>query len=340
MITVNEQGMSDMGTNTSLIGRTVAKAQARLFEARLARIAPKVRFEPEKAIVISANPRGGSTWLFEALKHIPNTASLLEPLHKRWADDVNHLGFDWHQRIPEEADWPEARSLFERRLSGQTLNAKMCQHSPASSYKTAERLVVKFVRANGLLPWLVRQFAFETRPVVMTRHPFAMAASMLRHPNWQTMPKRYVFPDAPFMDYSPDDRAFLEELTTPEEVMVAKWCTRNRNLLRHPGHNRDWITIHYEYLLLHQEDTMRYLFAEWGMPVPVNVLASLKRPSREAREPDYLDDKATQLEKWTERFEPDQQARLQRIMDHFEIDLYGRDVMPNPDSSMVGHHPL
>ncbi|MBR9834383.1 MAG: hypothetical protein GYB42_04175, partial [Alphaproteobacteria bacterium] len=78
----------------------------------------------------------------------------------------------------------------------------------------------------------------------------------------------------------------------------------------------------------------------WRTPRPTVLLARGTTPSDQALEPDSLADKATQLEKWTERFEPDQLDRLQRIMDHFEIDLYGRDVMPNPDSSMIGHQPL
>lgn len=329
-----------MTSSTDLIRRTLKQAEAKLFEKRLERIAPTLSFDPRNAIIISANPRGGSTWLFEMLKQIPGTASLLEPLHKSWIDEVNELNFDWHQRIPEEADWPEARALFERILSGHLVHPKTCQHSPISHYKSADRLVLKFVRANGLLPWLLRQFDFRLKPVVLTRHPFAMAASMVRHPGWSDMPSHYVFPQSPFMEYSQDERSFLESLTTPEEVMVAKWCTRNRGLLRHPRHNQDWITLHYEILLLRPEDTIRYLFAEWNMPVPPAVLQNINKASREALETDFLRDKTYQLNKWHTRFTPQQIARLQRIMDFFEIDLYSKDPMPNLQSNLAGRQPL
>ena len=314
------------------VGKRIGRRYRR---ARFDRLRSNVQFDPKDAILISANPRGGSTWLFELLRNIPNTATLFEPLHKKWVPEVRALNFDWHQRIPEEADWPEAKQLFDDILSGRLLCVDTGQYSTVDDYKAAERLVIKFIRINGLLPWLTRHFEFALKPVVLTRHPFAMAASMMRHPNWQTMPKHYVFPDGRYSDYSDKDRRFLGALSTTEEAMVAKWCTRNRGFLSHPRHNQDWITLHYETLLLQPEETIRHLFAEWNIDVPPDLIPQIDTASRTSVETDFKRDKAFQLEKWRERFDPDQTARLIAIMDHFEIDLYGDDALPNMASAMA-----
>ena len=311
------------------------KLRHKVRQFQLDQISRQGRFDPRDSILISANPRGGSTWLFEVLTSIENTATLYEPLHQRWVPELQQIGFDWHQRIPEEAEWPEARKLFDDILSGRKLSRNVCQYSKVKDYRTADRLVVKFIRINDCLPWLLRQFDFKLKPVVLTRHPIAIAASTMRHENWQGLPSHYVFPEARYHDYSDRDRAFLERLSTVEEVRVAKWCTRNRAFLKHARHNQDWITLHYETLLLEPEATLRRLFTAWQMDMPEAAMSLVDKASRTSRETTFSDDKQQQLEKWQTRFTPDQIDRMIAILDHFEIDLYGRSAMPNMDSSMA-----
>lgn len=317
------------------MNRIVEKLGKRVQRHRLGQISREGRFDPRDSILISANPRGGSTWLFEVLTSIQGTATLYEPLHQEWMPELADVGFDWHQRIPEDADWPEARQLFEDILSGRKLTADICQYSKSHDYRTAERLLVKFIRINDCLPWLLKQFDFKLKPVVLTRHPIAIAASTLRHENWQGRPSHYVFPETRYSNYSENDRIFLESLSTVEEVRVAKWCTRNRSFLNHPGHNEDWITLHYENMLLEPEASLKHLFSAWNMELPDAAMALVDKASRTSREMTFSDDKQKQLEKWQTRFTPDQIDRMIAVLDHFEIDLYGRDAMPNMQSKMA-----
>ncbi len=324
----------EKGSRHSVNG-IVKKLGRKVQTYQLDQISRQGRFDPRESIIVSANPRGGSTWLFEVLTSIQNTATLYEPLHQRWMPELAEIGFDWHQRIPADADWPEARQLFDDILSGRKLTPDVCQYSDIKDYRTAERLVVKFIRTNDCLPWLLNQFDFKLKPVVLTRHPIAIAASTLRHENWQGRPSHYVFPETRYSDYSDKDRAFLEGLSTVEEVRVAKWCTRNRSFLNHPGHNKDWITLHYEDMLLDPEKSLRHLFEAWQMELPEAAMSLVDKASRTSRETTFSDDKQQQLEKWQTRFTPDQIDRMIAILDHFEIDLYGRDAMPNMRSRMA-----
>ena len=249
--------------------------------------------------------------------------------------ELAKIGYDWHQRIPEDADWPEARQLFDDILSGRKLTTDICQYSKSQDYRTAERLLVKFIRINDCLPWLLKQFEFKLKPVVLIRHPIAIAASTLRHENWKNHPSHYVFPETRYYEFSDKDRRFLEGLSTAEEVRVAEWCTRNKSFLNHPAHNQDWITLHYENMLLEPEANLRHLFDAWNMDLPDAAMALVDKASRTSREMTFADDKQEQLEKWQTRFTPDQIDRMVGVLDHFEIDLYGRDALPNMQSEMA-----
>ncbi len=300
---------------------------------RLKRIASGARFKAEDALIICANPRGGSTWLFEMLVDlIPDSATVLEPLHRDWVTEVRDLQFDWHQRIGEEEEWGEARDLFERILSGRMLTAHTCENSPIDDYRTASRLLLKFVRLNGMLPWLTKQFQFKYKPIVLTRHPIAVAVSMARHPQWQSMPDHYVFPKSPYVTYSDADRAYLETLSTKEEVMVAKWCTRNRGLLYHSRRNKDWMVFHYEDLVVQPGEALAEIAKSWDFDLKDQSQIDFNKASRSSVETTFATDSKVQLEKWRSRVEPDMLNRMLATLSYFEIDLYGDDPYPNKGS--------
>ena len=75
----------------------------------------------EDQILIFSDPRGGSTWLTEIIKSIPNTAIIWEPLHLKYIHQLRELNFGWRQYIPEEVDWPQAKLLFTKIIEGKVL---------------------------------------------------------------------------------------------------------------------------------------------------------------------------------------------------------------------------
>ncbi|WP_299392785.1 sulfotransferase domain-containing protein [Pelagibius sp.] len=295
------------------------------------------RFDPKSAITVVADPRGGSTWLFEVLQGIRGVATVYEPLHLQNVPRLRSLGIGWEQHIPENESWPEVMRFFEDIYEGKVLNRFTCSYSNPLDYYRAERLLVKFVRAKLLLPWLLNRFRFDLKPLVLTRHPMAVAASMMRHGGWQHAPAAFPIPEERFAEFFEPHRARLAAVSTVEERHVAKWCLANQYLLQHAGNNRDWITIHYEHLVLAPQAVLAHVFDAWGMQMPRRIVDRLDIRSRTTV--DLAGDKSEQVQKWRHRFDSETRRKLLDLMDYFEVDLYGAGGLPNPRSPAAGFVP-
>lgn len=282
-------------------------------------------FAPEENLIIAANERGGSTWLSELLHLIPGTAVYTEPLYLLPLNPFRRLGFTWNQYIPEDAEWPEARALFESLLRGRVLSSWI---SSTWSFLTAERMIVKFCYANALLPWLTRNFAFRYPPICFVRHPFAVAASKIKFVGWNHDRHGYRIPDCPYREYYLEHAAFLAGLRTQPERLVAEWCLANMAALNNSRNNEGWITMYYEHLLLNPRDEMQRLFARWNLPPPRGFIDRVGRPSSTTREATFRESRQKQLAKWRTFFDDEQIERMLAVLAYFGVGHYGTGLYP------------
>ncbi|MGZ8223842.1 MAG: hypothetical protein ACXW0H_01895, partial [Methylobacter sp.] len=153
--------------------------------------------DPSGQFVIFSDPRGGSTWLTEIIATIPGTEILWEPLHLARVPEFAKLSFAWRQHIPEDQEWEDAYVLFNKLFSGRLLNHWICSQTTPLRLQKAESLIVKFCRANALIPWLTKQFSFHHAPVYMIRHPFSVVASQLEWGAWDDAFTGFHIPDSP-----------------------------------------------------------------------------------------------------------------------------------------------
>lgn len=302
------------------------KAYANL---RLKARAKRNDFNPEDAMLIFSDPRGGSTWITEMVQQIPRTAVVWEPLHLHYTDAFRTLGFGWRQYIPEEAEWDEARRTFEQVFRGRLLNDKIYDSSDFGRLKEADRLIVKLCRGNALLPWLTRQFAFRHKPVYLIRHPFAVVASQLRFGAWSKEFRRFRIPESGYDRelYAPH-ADFLQGLGTKEEALVAQWCLTNLVPLRHPENNVRWITVTYEAMLLDPERVLERIFGEWGVSVPAGALDRVREASATTKEATFQTSLEAQLRKWQNQLTDAQITRMRDVLNYFEVEHYDEGTMP------------
>lgn len=288
------------------------------------------RFEPSQNLIVFSDPRGGSTWITEVLAQLPRTAVLFEPLHIGHVRRFRDLGFSWRQYIPESARWPEAERAFEDLFSGKVMNNWTCSYSSPRRFISAERMIIKFCRANAMIPWLTQRFSFEREPVYLLRHPFAVVASQLAHGAWNKTNPRFTIPQGPFYEFYAEHAAFLSSLNEQEEVLAANWCITNRVPLNSPRNDRDWVTLHYENLITDPRRELTRIFDRWGLPLPEQILAQVNKPSFTTKDPALrTNDIASQLSKWKSSFTNVQIARMMRVMEYFEISLYDEGVFPH-----------
>lgn len=285
-------------------------------------------FEPEENIIIFSYPRSGSTWLMELIREVPGTANLWEPLHIQSVDAFARLGFGWRQHIPESEEWKEAEETFTKLFRGEYLNFWLTSREFPLNFCRADRMIIKFVRANALAPWLLKRFNFQLTPLYLLRHPFAIAASQIKEGSWDYEFKGYEIPDMPFNHIMKKHIDFLSSISTKPEKMVATWAINNRVMFNSERHNRDWITLYYEKLLLYPEQELRRIFHQWNMEMPDGILERVRKESSTTKEATFQEDLELQLSKWQNFFEPDDIKRMQRVLDYFEIEIYSTDLLP------------
>jgi hypothetical protein len=284
--------------------------------------------DPEKNIIIVADPRAGSTWLSEIMLRQSQSALIWEPLHIGENSLFKDIGFSYRQHIPQRIEWPEAKKAFKQVLAGKNLNAWTTKFTTIPKILSADRLLIKFCRAGLLLPWLVENFQFERKPVYMIRHPFAVVASQLKKGSWDQVPTSYVLTRGRFNHLVETHLDFLKRLKSRAEVLLCTWCITNGYLLSHPGNNDHWVTITYEELLLNPEETLSRIYRDhWGLDLPVQVLNGISTPSKTALD-GVIKPVDQQLRGWRDYFTKEQIDRFQQILDHFNISLYNQSYLP------------
>lgn len=286
-------------------------------------------FDPGGNLILCSAPRGGSTWLAELLSQVPRTATLFEPLYLWRKPPFSHLNFCGYQPIPEHADWPEARATFDAIFRGRFVNDWTGHQSSVPAFLVAKRMLVKMVRAHAMLPWLIRNFRFRNRPVLLVRHPLAVVASQLRFGFMRGGFRGFRIPDCPFNEHFLKHREFLSRLRTAEEGLAAQWCLANQVPLSSPDNDRAWTTVYYEHLLLDPERDLRRIFENWELPLPRHILKRVRVPSAKTTDSRFLNKPERQLDKWRRDFTDEQIERLFIVLEHFGFPGgYGLDPMP------------
>ena len=287
-------------------------------------------FDPYEQFLIFSDPRGGSTWLTQLIKTIPNTAVIWEPLNLAENSCFKKMGFGWRQHIPENENWRKAKSAFYKLFKGKILNRTTVFYEGKNLFKywKAKNLIIKFVNGNSLLPWLCASFKFRYKPIFLIRHPYSVISSQLNHGAWDGISANYVLPKTKYNGFILEHKDFLLTLNALEEKLAANWCLANLPTLRNTNNNKYWITINYENLVLNPENEIVRIFKSWKKDVPQGLLKKVRIPSRTTKEGSPIDGKA-QLSHWRNKMSAEQINRISKVMIYFEVEFYSEhDDMP------------
>lgn len=286
-------------------------------------------FHENDLLMICGDPRGGSTWLAEILAELPTTALLWEPLHLNHTDWFKNLGFGWRQHIPINAEWEEAKQAFSSIFQGKVLNEWTLLKTDPKKFKDAHQLLIKFCRANALLPWLCENYNFKYKPIYLIRHPFAVVASQLKQGGWNYAFSGFEIPQGPFSEYYEPHIKFLLKLKSKEEALVASWCLANKLIISTPPQDRKWIQITYEEMLIDPQRTIDKILNGWDKPFTEAMRQKVGEKSSTTLEGSPIHDTKKQLENWRNSFTPRQIYKMQHVLDYFGIFLYSSQPLPN-----------
>lgn len=233
------------------------------------------RFKASDAIVLTSSPRSGSTLLSQILSAIPKSCVLFEPLHLGKVPEAEKAGFSWRTYVDPEIDWPEGSTFLRRVFEGRVINDwTSCEMSVGVAYD-AKQLIVKFVRANRLLPWICSSFTTPA-PIFLIRHPCAVVASQIKY-GWGNA--KYAPDSPPYLDIYPFFRSALEDLHSDVEYLAALWALDQLPVLLQKT-PQPWIMITYEELCLRPQITIEKLSKRLDLNLDLEAaLANFKIPS-------------------------------------------------------------
>jgi len=304
----------------------------------------------ENTLCLFCHPRGGSTWLAEILMNIQGSVLIDEPLWRGvqqnlWqkpdtlsgkVSRLADLGFFYHQHIPEAKTWPEAEVILREILAGRIPSKSLYDEQKLSRLGNQGIYITKFCYANLLMPWLLKQFDFNS--ILLTRHPCAVVSSQLKHPSWQHM-KIDINTDMdffPFNDFYKSAISKIGHIESVEMYMAMIWVLGFRETAMHADNNQRWLTISYESLALNFKSEINRINHRFGFGLIAEEIENDK-PSKSTRiESGKKLISKDQLDSWKNELSKKQIDDIMKVLDIFEIDVY--DFRSEPDYSRLYHN--
>ncbi len=187
---------------------------------------------------------------------------------------------------------------------------------------------------------------FDVRTLVSTRHPVAQAISVTNR-GWLATCKGFLY-NSRFVDrwltnglegYCWD----LYRKGSGLEKRVLDWALENLPMLTLLPERRDWLYLSYEDLIMDTAASVDYLCDNLRLDNRRGMVRRVARPSRSGSAPEKRQlirqqNRGELVNSWRSQTDEDQLRRCFRVLDRFDIDLYGPDTSM-PDLSRIGRQP-
>lgn len=274
-------------------------------------------------VLLAGSGRSGTTWLEEVIDRHHDHRVIFEPFRASEVPQLAGMPHGLYLRPDDPATrW---RTPIEAILRGRVRNRWMDHQNHVH---IARRRLVKEIRANTLLKWLVVQFP-ELRVVWLVRHPLAVAASAQKL-RWRDQLDALLAQPDLVADHLQPLLPVIASAETPFERLVVQWCIENLVPFRALGPD-DVQLVFYEELVDHPEAVATALLSAVGQEVDDEVLAAVHRPSKLAG-PDSAIVRGTDLlgAGWRASVPPAEVDRAVELITAMGLGaVYGAD--PRPD---------
>jgi hypothetical protein len=307
--------------------------------------------------VIAGSGRSGTTWVLDALAEANGLRPVFEPLYP----GTSPVAERYHSRYLEPSqNEPQLRDyltrIFERRETNsfsdyrispaslrldrkkfeslralrQYISTLRTLHRRRSQFGSALRrhkAIVKFIRANWLLPWMLNHF--EAAVVLIVRHPAAVADSQLRNiEHWEPDARLSRLLESQYVRESYRhqlDRIDSKFLSTFGRL-VTIWCIENAVPVR-VSQSFGYSTVFYEDLKDDYPQTWRRLTDALGLS-EIPEESSILRPSQQSslrwQQNDGIGGRVDPTA-WRRRLGDTEKSEFEYILGLFDVDYYEWD---------------
>lgn len=293
------------------------------------------RFDPEKSILILSEARGGSTWLMEILAFLYKANIQWEPLHVRKGVIPGNLNLGWHPFIPSNNSESRFKELFYKIHSMKIHNKWTRKYLGVSNLFKSDQLLVKYVRANLMLPYFIKKFKFENKPIFLVRHPIDTCLSFIKafddHPDRPEVELEQNL----FRESILEHQEFMRGLNSRLEVVIAHWCLNNCSTIRQLS-DLDVIIVFYSDLVMHPKTEIQKIIDQFTTKPEKERLDQIdfRRSSGTDFSSELRNKPEDQLWKNIKKLSKEEKHAIQSIFDHFDLKLYTADS-PFPDKKVL-----
>lgn len=289
-------------------------------------------------VIIISTPRSGSTWLMELVLSQPGFKPCNEPFNLRRREVADALRLS-QAELYDQQHLPEIGAYLTSFVNGGygTGFKNLLPHENYHRFIT-RRLVFKILHAGeDLIHWLAD--TFNAKILFMLRHPVPVSLSR------QKLPRLKTLLSPPYSDNFSERQLRMAAKICSEgdytEKAVLDWCLQNAVPLN--KYRQDVLLITYEQLVLKPEPIVDLLMSELQLDSRRAMIDQLERPSRStskssAETVSALKQKTNKnwlVEKWNEKISREEESRLMRIVETFEIDVYRSGSCISPENYWI-----
>ena len=303
----------------------------------------------QKTVIIAGSGRSGTTWVQDSIASANNLQTIFEPLHPVGVPAAQEFANKYYAVETKNTDlesfmnqvlsgayrslWmnyrirPDRFNVFRVGVSQAVYNVrKLAQHYRKYQVKGQDGLAVKFIRANLMLPWLVRQY--DVRALFVVRHPCAVIASRLKlgGKDWVSSLEldRYRSDHGVSQLILDELGVDITEPVSPIAALACVWCIENLLPVRW-AQDAGYTVTTYERLLSEPGREWKRVIAGLGLfGVPDSSIR--EKPSQqvslEMRGRKFSE---SHLGKWRQSLTADQLNEIASILDHFSCSIYTVD---------------
>ncbi len=279
--------------------------------------------KPEDAIIISSEPRSGSTWLAEIIQTLPNRVINWEPANYKSGVIPHSYNLGGRPHIPENCKDQRYIRLFNQILTSKIHSQWTSKKLNFYSARHAQQVITKFVRINNSLFWLVNQYQFKHKPIVLVRHPISCVLSQHKtfdvHFN-KAQQENFVFPKVEHPELYEKYEPILNQITSYFQMGIVNWCINYVELIRRMNENK-FTYIFYEDLLLNPIAQIEKINKESNLDIDIEKV-NFKKASSSNFLGNFEKSNEVQLSKWLESISEQEKQKTQEILDYFQIQVY------------------
>lgn len=291
-------------------------------------------FKTSNNIIIFSDPRSGSTWLMEMLAIILPATINWEPLHVTEGVVPQRYNFGWRPYIPMENRNNAYYSLFNK-IHKFKIHTKWTRSYILSLRKLikSQFVLIKYVRANLLISFLLKNFNFKYKPILLLRHPVDIYQSQIKTFGYNNKISKYELPNAINSERYIAHIDYLNEMDSVLERCIALWCIDFQIISNQLEANKDKICIvFYSDLVKNPSKELEKVLNTLGLKKYVASInnVAFSKASSTAYKDNFKTSQEQQLYKNFNILDKNTKDKIQSIFDYFDFKLFSASSpLPN-----------